>query len=278
VVNIVGVTASAIKNQALFALGFVDEIDFTSLTDTTVKKVNRVYDTCLVNVLSSYRWGFAIKRVKLGQTQTSVFTGAITDIITSTISLKNGHTVTLTTTDTLPAGLATGTTYYVIDSSGVTCKLSLTVGGTAVNITDTGTGTHTLVYQDRMEADDTYKYKYNYTLPSDLLTYNASYHDPEYKSPIRYFETNNVYLNTDETTAYLMYTALVDETVFPQYFINYFQYKLALELCFNLTGDTELVKLLAEQETRAFIRAKSIDARQANVRTIKSSPFVTVRS
>lgn len=40
--DITGVTASTIKNQALFMLGFVDEIDFTSTTDATVKKVNRI--------------------------------------------------------------------------------------------------------------------------------------------------------------------------------------------------------------------------------------------
>jgi hypothetical protein len=272
------VTKSELKNQALFLLGFVDEIDFDSLTDATVKKVNRIYDTTLITVLSSYRWLFAIKRQELGATLTGEFTVvSATDVLTSTINFQNGHTVTLSSTTTLPDPLVAGTTYYVVSASGLTCKLSATLNGSAIDITDTGTGTHTINYNSRLTAGDDYKYKYCYQLPSDLLTYNASYTDNYYDSPIRRFETNQIYLNTDEAKAYLMYTALVDETLFPQYFVSYFRYKLALELCFNLTGDTNLMQVLNEQEQRGFIRAKNIDARQASVKTVKSSPFTVIR-
>jgi len=276
-VDIVGVTASEIKNQALFLLGFVDEIDFTVLTNPTVKKVNRIYDTVVTNALTSHRWRFAITRAKLGDTASVVFTGAVTDIITSTINFNNGHTATVTTTGTLPAGLSLATTYYIVQSSGLTCKLSLTLGGTPVNITDTGTGTHTIVYALRKDADNTYKFKYNYTLPTDMLSYNASYTDENYNCVIREFETNQTYLNCDEIKVYVMYTALVAETAFPQYFINYLQYKLALDLCFNLTGDTDLMKVLYEQASQAKIIAKNTDSRQNPARTIISSPFTQVR-
>ncbi|MBK7380720.1 MAG: hypothetical protein IPJ03_17320 [Ignavibacteriales bacterium] len=53
--------------------------------------------------------------------------------------------VRFTTTTTLPAGLSTGTNYYVIPVSASTFKVSATVDGAAVNITDTGTGTHTAI-------------------------------------------------------------------------------------------------------------------------------------
>ena len=277
--DITGVTASAIKNQALFELGFVDDIDFTSVTDTTVKKVNRIYDTCLLNVLSSYRWRFATLRASLCTDQSSTFTVvAATDILTSaSISFADAHQVTLTTTNTLPAGLSTGTTYYTTTSSLLTCKLSLTLGGSAVDVTDAGTGTHTIAYKAYAIATDAWKYKYLFPLPSDMLTYNKSFTDAGYDSYIRYFETNQFFLNTDEIKAYLMYTALVSETLFPQYFINYFKYRLAMDLCFNLTGDTNLLQILAEQERRKLIKSKNIDARQASVKTIKSSPFTGIR-
>lgn len=42
----------------------------------------------------------------------------------------------------LPAGLATNTTYYVRDVSGNTFKLAATAGGTAIDVTDAGTGSH----------------------------------------------------------------------------------------------------------------------------------------
>ena len=56
--------------------------------------------------------------------------------------------VRLTTTTTLPAGLALATDYYVIKTAAGTLKLAasrtLAYAGTAIDITDDGTGTHTL--------------------------------------------------------------------------------------------------------------------------------------
>lgn len=77
------------------------------------------------------------------------FTAATTDICTATAhGFKTGDRVRLTTTTTLPAGLAAATTYYVIYVSANTFKLASTdanaTAGTAVDVTDTGTGTHTV--------------------------------------------------------------------------------------------------------------------------------------
>ena len=71
---------------------------------------------------------------------------------TSTASIPSniltGTRVRLTTTTTLPAGLALATDYYVIKVSDTTFKLATSyanaVAGTAINITDAGTGTHTV--------------------------------------------------------------------------------------------------------------------------------------
>lgn len=61
-----------------------------------------------------------------------------------------GTRVRLTTTTTLPGGLATATDYYVIRVTDSTFKLATTyanaVAGTAINITDAGTGTHTCTW------------------------------------------------------------------------------------------------------------------------------------
>ncbi len=73
-----------------------------------------------------------------------VFTANVNDTLTATAhGLSNDNTVTLTTTTTLPAPFVVGTTYYVINASTDTFKLSATSGGAAVNVTDTGTGVHT---------------------------------------------------------------------------------------------------------------------------------------
>jgi len=102
------------------------------------------------------------------------FSAATTDICTiaslaigidPTISFYNGARVRLTSTGTLPAGLALATDYYirdytpdvtngVLNGSGVsgTFKLAATLGGVAIDITDTGTGTHTITQAENLQA------------------------------------------------------------------------------------------------------------------------------
>jgi hypothetical protein len=80
----------------------------------------------------------------------STFTAdAGTDIITHTnINLMHLSRVQVSTTTTLPAGLSAATDYYVIKVSDLTCQLATSyanaLAGTAINITDAGTGTHTI--------------------------------------------------------------------------------------------------------------------------------------
>lgn len=83
--------------------------------------------------------------------KTATFTAATTDIITANShGLNDGDKVVLTTTTTLPAGLALLTVYHVVQKTTNTFKLSLTSGveGPPVDITDTGTGTHTFTMHD----------------------------------------------------------------------------------------------------------------------------------
>lgn len=88
----------------------------------------------------------------LGQSDT--FTAATSDICTysSTANIPSniltGTRVRLTTTTTLPAGLALATDYYVIRLSDTTFSLATSYANslvpTAIDITSTGTGTHTI--------------------------------------------------------------------------------------------------------------------------------------
>ena len=76
------------------------------------------------------------------------FTGATNDFITSNAhGLINTQPIRVIGTD-LPAGLSIDTDYYVRDKTTNTFKVETSVGGGAVNITDTGTGTQTWVYAD----------------------------------------------------------------------------------------------------------------------------------
>lgn len=127
IVNASAFSAAVTTMPAILML--VDILGFyrvTSVTTTTAQS--------LTNTLSSF----------------STFTAdASTDICTHTnINLMPYTRVQLTTTTTLPAGLSLATDYYVIKVTDLTCKLATSyanaVVGIAIDITDAGTGTHTI--------------------------------------------------------------------------------------------------------------------------------------
>lgn len=79
---------------------------------------------------------------------------ATTNVITipSGVFPVTGTAVTVSTTTTLPAGLSAATNYFLIKVTDTTAKLATTIAlakaGTAIDITDTGTGTHTVTTVD----------------------------------------------------------------------------------------------------------------------------------
>lgn len=69
----------------------------------------------------------------------------VTDIISTTDgahNLHNGDRIALATDNIIPGGLSVVEIYYVINASGATFKVSLTSGGTPVDIIDVGNGNH----------------------------------------------------------------------------------------------------------------------------------------
>jgi hypothetical protein len=81
-----------------------------------------------------------------------VYSGAgniFTIAATPGAKLSTGITATVSSDDTLPAGLSGSTTYYVIKMTGTTFKLASSlanaIAGTAVTISDVGDGTHTII-------------------------------------------------------------------------------------------------------------------------------------
>src|SRR3990167_110677 len=84
-----------------------------------------------------------IAKGRYGYNAGSTFTAAVTDIITATAhGLSDGDMLFFSTLGTLPAGLSLNTAYYVRDATTNTFKVSETAGGSAVDITDTGSSTH----------------------------------------------------------------------------------------------------------------------------------------
>jgi hypothetical protein len=189
------VTRAQIKNLALNALGFTEEVDFDDLSSKTVELVNMVYNSSLMYTLSSYPWRFILRRVKLEERDTA----------------------------------------------------------------------------------DTGKYKYRYYLPYNLLAIRTVYGDTRYSRVITEYDSHPKYIDANAEKVYIWYSAVVDEELFPPYFVDYFKYKLALDLCFTLTGDTDLMQILKAQHDQMLLSAKNIDAKQNEVRRIRSSPFLAIR-
>ena len=131
-----GHAVTAAATVAPCTLALVDVIGFYRVTSVTTTTAQATTNT-------------------LGQSDT--FTADdTTDICTytSTVNIPSniltGTRVRLTTTTTLPAPLATATDYYVVKVSDTTFKLATSyanaVAGTVIDITTTGTGTHTITW------------------------------------------------------------------------------------------------------------------------------------
>lgn len=73
--------------------------------------------------------------------------------ITVSLQLSDGTPVQVSTSGTLPIGLAADTTYYVVSSSATGIKVSATPGGSAINLETQGSGTHTVTYQKAYLSD-----------------------------------------------------------------------------------------------------------------------------
>lgn len=120
---------SAALTTAPCQLMLVDLLGFYRVTSVTTTSAQS-----LTNTLSAF---------------TTFTADAGTDICTHTnINLMNLTTVQVSSSGTLPAGLAAATNYFVIKVSDTTFKLATSyanaVAGTAIDITDAGTGTHTV--------------------------------------------------------------------------------------------------------------------------------------
>lgn len=84
----------------------------------------------------------------LNQIATFAWTSGTTLQLTGTswYDLQNGQSVYLTTTNTLPTGLATNTLYYIVgmNNDAGTFSLATTLGGAAITVSGAGAGTHTI--------------------------------------------------------------------------------------------------------------------------------------
>jgi hypothetical protein len=148
-------TASTIANETNFgslgtstnASAHGEAIYSVANADTVVGSAHAYSQMGVSDVTNTFernartRDGIAFVSTSNSQTFTA---NAGTDVITYAADIPDGTPVTVTSGTTLPAGLVAGKTYFTVRQNATSSKLEATYGGTDVDITSTGTGTHTI--------------------------------------------------------------------------------------------------------------------------------------
>lgn len=135
--------------------------------------------------------------------------------------------------------------------------------------------TYTEELKDRQEEINN-KYKYSYILPKDFLILIDIFADKQENCLIREYDLKDK-LYTNNKNIYLKYIKKLEENNLPSYFTDYLEILLACELCYNLTGDVELLQICEAKKQEKFNIAKNIDSRQKQAYTFKNNPFISVR-
>lgn len=138
--------------------------DGSSLSKTLYQTLHKV---------CNYLYGNGANNTKMTATFTA---NAGTDTCTSTAhGLNNDIPVVLTTSGTLPAGLSTGTTYWIVNKAANTFQLSATRGGAAIDITSTGSGTHTWTQWLTADASNDTLYSEAHGLSNgDIISFSST--------------------------------------------------------------------------------------------------------
>ncbi len=117
-------------------------------TSTTIEEMEAVTGITSDQTLSLNEHDFifgsaSLQRTFSAESGTAFTSDLSTDFLTSTAhGLANGDRIMVFSSDTLPTGLSASTVYFVVNKTTDTFQLSLTSGGSAINITANGTGTH----------------------------------------------------------------------------------------------------------------------------------------
>lgn len=150
-----------------FKDAFIDSITMTGIISAGISDLyvkHAVYSDSTTQSITSTTVPWAITfdttetaaGVTLGRTGTVTITNATPAVISwASHGLYVDSPVVFTTTDTLPAGLTPGTTYYIISAGfgANSFQVSATPQGAAINTSSDGAGTHTATNTSVMAVD-----------------------------------------------------------------------------------------------------------------------------
>lgn len=118
-----------------YFLAQIGNLDFTSNSGQLFRNILVQQDN-KINVISVYT---QLIRYTVNTTTDILTLGA--DVVTGTQgTFADNDQVFINSTDTPPSPLVDSIPYYVVNSTGTTIQLSLTLGGAVIDITTAGTG------------------------------------------------------------------------------------------------------------------------------------------
>lgn len=128
-----------------------NQISFDEVTGATGynvygRKSTGLGETYLATVYSSSKYQEIVLDADINTT---------TDVITVDRDTPNNTPLIFKGSGTMPGNITAGTTYYALRQSATTIKVSATAGGSAIDITSTGSGTRILEWQTVFEYNDT---------------------------------------------------------------------------------------------------------------------------
>lgn len=121
------------------------------------------------------------------------------------------------------------------------------------------------------------KYRYRFELPEDFVYLRAVYEDEKFQANTTDYEIvkNVIYANVP--TVSIEYTTRLDEQDLPPFFVEWFKFRLALALCTNTNGDSDLLQFLSQREAFEYMNAINTDTRQKGGRVLNTGAFIDCR-
>ncbi len=263
-------TKLIISNVALQKIGAKKLITFGETTPEGLA-VSAVYDTNRDSVLSECPWTFAQKRAKLGKVITGATAANPVVITSNSHGFSDGDYITINNIEGMIE--LNGKTYIVAGQSTNSFHLhdedGVNVNG-LLYTTYTSLGEMSKKINPIILDDGTV---YEYSLPSDFVSLNAS------SNVKAYISVEGTKILSDMSALRIRYTyANDDPTTYLAAFVEALTTKLAYELCFYIVQSTSKAQaLFTEYEKVKLPRAMSADSQQGTAEYLEQSEWEDAR-
>jgi len=289
-------TSVEICNAALMRVG-AEAINGFSDNTKRAKLCKNHYDRIKKEMIVSSPWNFCLKRTTLfaeNQTFTTTDVAIATEQVTLTAHGKvTGQRVTpsVTTGNSLPEGLFTGRSYWLIVVDANTVKfadtLALANAGTAIDLTSIGVGTSKLLFGPE------FGFFGQFPLPSDYLIIFRSAFDSIESASVTHshsllshgfdgdtlhgYQVEGSKLYADEEEFRMIYQADVDESLFSSYFQQALIAKLAMEFSYTMVQSNELKAELKKELKDTSSLARNRDSTEGTPYPMTANEWTNAR-